>query len=613
MKNPLLTLGFALIASLVHAQPDGITWQTTFGGSEMDYAEGVCARPQSGWLICGYSQSVEGPFAGNQGGDDMYVASIASDGTLEGIQLYGSTGFDRAESIIPVAGGGYAMIGRAGENDGDLNVDVTGSSDAWFGMLDESLNLVSQLGFGGNSLDEGMALIQTSDGGFLLAGETISSDDAFGPHLGSRDVFLIKLSSDLTTEWIRSYGGSSIDAVEDVLEVEDGFVVAGESQSTDLDLEGNADGQKPWVFKVDVSGEVMWSTFFGSNYTGGKINTVHATETGGLLLAGTTSFESGQGARFGFVATMSSDGVLLELDDYGTPVDDYLEDLVVLEDGSMVGVGYTQGSFTLGGIGGSDFWLLGVDADFAFGWQQVYGGSGADGGYHILQDADGYLLVGASGTPDGDILTNNGLRDVTVLRVGEVVQVPGCMDQAACNFNALATEDDGSCEYVELHAILGEQSPFSYEPYVYSYPGAAGSTLEWVAEGGAITEGQGTNEVYVVWEETGMESLSVAETTEEGCLGEVVELDIDVITEVTDIERRGIRVFPNPTRGLVQIRFIGSHNSAQSIQLRTLDGKLVKEVTLTGGTTMDCGWLEPGTYLIQCGDFVDRLLIVPSP
>ena len=93
---------------------------------------------------------------------------------------------------------------------------------------------------------------------------------------------------------------------------------------------------------------------------------------------------------------MSSDGVLLELEDYGTSVDDYLEDLVVLEDGSMVGVGFTQGSFTLGGIGGSDFWLLGVDADFAFGWQQVYGGSGADGGYHILQDADGYLLVGAN-------------------------------------------------------------------------------------------------------------------------------------------------------------------------------------------------------------------------
>ena len=608
----MLTLYLALIANLVYAQPDGITWQTTFGGSEMDYAEGVCQRPEGGWLICGYSQSAEGLFAGNQGGDDMYVASIDSDGVVEGIQLYGSTGFDRAESIIPVAGGGYAMIGRAGENDGDFNVDVTGSSDAWFGILDESLNLVSQLGFGGNSLDEGMALIQTSDGGFLLAGETISSDDAFGPHLGSRDVFLIKLSPDLTTHWIRSYGGSSIDAVEDLLEVEDGFVVAGESQSTDLDLEGNAEGQRPWVFKVDGSGEVMWSTFFALSYTGGKINTIHPTETGGLLLAGTTSFESGQGARFGFVATMSSDGVLLELEDYGTSVDDYLEDLVVLEDGSMVGVGYTQGSFTLGGIGGSDFWLLSVEADLSFGWQQVYGGSGADGGYHILQDADGYLLVGASGTPDGDILANNGLLDVTVLRVGEVAQVSGCTDELACNFDALATEDDGSCEYVELQAIQGEQSPFSFEPYVYSYPGGAGSTFEWVVEGGVITEGQGTNEVTVVWYEDGMESLSVVETTEEGCVGEVVELEIDVVTEVGDLEHLGIRVYPNPTRGLVQIRFSGNFGSAQSLQLRTLGGKLMKEIAVAGPTTMDFGWLEPGTYLIQCGDFIDRMIILPS-
>ena len=109
-----------------------------------------------------------------------------------------------------------------------------------------------------------------------------------------------------------------------------------------------------------------------------------------------------------------------------------------------------------------------------------------------------------------------------------------------------------------------------------------------------------------------MESLSVAETTEEGCLGEVVELAIDVVTEVSDIERRGIRVFPNPTRGLVQFRFPRNHNSSESIQLRTLDGKLVREVTVSGATTIDCGSFEPGTYVVQFGAFIDRLLILPS-
>lgn len=131
-------------------------------------------------------------------------------------------------------------------------------------------------------------------------------------------------------------------------------------------------------------------------------------------------------------------------------------------------------------------------------------------------------------------------------------------------------------------------------------------------EGGVITEGQGTNEVTVVWYEDGMESLSVVETTEEGCVGEVVELEIDVVTEVGDLEHLGIRMYPNPTRGPVQIRFSGNVDSAQRLQLRTLEGKLMKEVALAGPMTMDCGWLEPGTYLIQCGDFIDRLLILPS-
>ena len=101
------------------------------------------------------------------------------------------------ESIILLLGVGYAMIGRRGKRRGSQRSWPQGRVTLGLANFGPPI-LVSQLGLGG-ILDEGMVLIQTSDGGFTKAGETTSSDDAFGPHLGSRDVFLIKLSSDLTT------------------------------------------------------------------------------------------------------------------------------------------------------------------------------------------------------------------------------------------------------------------------------------------------------------------------------------------------------------------------------------------------------------------------------
>ena len=186
-----------------------------------------------------------------------------------------------------------------------------------------------------------MALIQTSDGGFSAGRRNDQFRRCIRPPFGVKGRVLIKLSSDLTTEWIRVTVGQA----STLSKMSWKSKTALWSQVR-VKAQLGSGGQRGWAETLGVqgdgSGEVMWSTFFGSNYTGGKINTVHATETGGLCSQERPRSRSGQGARFGFVATMSSDGVLLELDDYGTPVDDYLEDLVVLEDGSMVGVGYTK-------------------------------------------------------------------------------------------------------------------------------------------------------------------------------------------------------------------------------------------------------------------------------
>ncbi|MDO5977820.1 FG-GAP-like repeat-containing protein [Flavivirga spongiicola] len=121
----------------------------------------------------------------------------------------------------------------------------------------------------------------------------------------------------------------------------------------------------------------------------------------------------------------------------------------------------------------------------------------------------------------------------STLQIDENILISGCTDPNSCNYNPLATLDDGSCEYLASNEILGaSQSAFNkIETYNYT-PTTIGSQLKWTIEGGELLSGQNTNSISVKWGLHQKGSISVVET--DGNCNSLVN-NLDVILSVANV------------------------------------------------------------------------------
>ncbi|ARV09251.1 hypothetical protein BTO05_06185 [Winogradskyella sp. PC-19] len=104
---------------------------------------------------------------------------------------------------------------------------------------------------------------------------------------------------------------------------------------------------------------------------------------------------------------------------------------------------------------------------------------------------------------EGDSITN--------LNILPSQKVYGCTDSISCNYNPLATLDDGNCTYLQSQSIVGNIDAGYYSTETYSYSISAGSTADWHVEGGELLSGQGTNTITVLWEIEPQGTISVTE------------------------------------------------------------------------------------------------------
>ena len=116
-----------------------------------------------------------------------------------------------------------------------------------------------QMALGGTSSEEAHALIQTTDGGFAIAGTTQSDDGDVLGFQGVSDFWIVKLDVDGVLQWQRTFGGSFWDMAFAIVQSSDGgYVAAGRTESDDGDVSGNHGGYDIWVVKLDAAGDLQW-------------------------------------------------------------------------------------------------------------------------------------------------------------------------------------------------------------------------------------------------------------------------------------------------------------------------------------------------------------------
>lgn len=234
MRLRLLILLWISAASVAFAQPPGIDWQHQSGlGSDFE-AVGIREVGVGEVVVAGYTNI-------NQD-YDVYVRKFLADGTVDW-NTHIVTGDDEQGTGISLsAGSGFAVCGWQSA--------AFAPADFILKLLDNSGSLTNSFTYGTSDDEVAKDIQTTSDNGYILGGYREQA-------LSGRDFHLIKVTSLGVVEWTKSYGGSAEDVAHAVLQTSDGgYMVVGETSSFGF---GDKD---MWILRLDSNGDSLWSTTF---------------------------------------------------------------------------------------------------------------------------------------------------------------------------------------------------------------------------------------------------------------------------------------------------------------------------------------------------------------
>jgi len=388
MQNQKLALCFGLfMLSVVEASHAQLTFQKTFGGTGIDAGRAVLQTNEGGYVILGNTTSF------GHGGADIYLIKTDSNGSTQWSKTYGGTGDEDGYSIQQTNDGGF-IIG------GHTNSFGAGVFDAYLIKTSSDGSLQWSKTFGGTDNDEAWSVQQTNDGGFAVVGLTYS----YGS--GYEDIYLIKTDSNGNLQWTKTYGGTGDDDGYAIRQTNDGgFIITGTTNSFGgndaLLMKTDSNGNLQWSKTIDSSavgsiqqtneggfimcggtspgagngdmylaktasdGTIQWSKAFGGtgwDHAAGATNITIKTSDGGYVLGGLTN-SFGAGSDDLYVVKTDSVGNLLWSKTYGGTGSDEGSFIQQTNDGGYVVLGFTT-SF---GIGSYNLYLVKINAEGSSG------------------------------------------------------------------------------------------------------------------------------------------------------------------------------------------------------------------------------------------------------
>ncbi len=433
MKRPLLLSIVLFINLFSFAQPQ-IEWQKSFGGSGGDYAYSIIQTSDGGYAIAGATYSSDGDISGYNGNGDFWIVKIDAQGNVQWQKALGGSDWDEAYSIRQTDDGGFVIAGYSKSNDGDVSGNH-GAGDYWIVKLDSYGNIQWQKSLGGSDEDWPNSIIQTSDGGYIVVGWTYSNDgDVSGNHSYYKDYWIVKLDANGNIQWQKCLGGSENDEAFSIIQTSDGgYLVAGYSESNDGDVSGNHGNNDFWIVKLDSYGNIQWQKCFGGS-SGETAYSIVQTSDGGYLVAGSSGSNDGDvSGNHG-----DSDYWIIKLDSYGNiqwqkcfggSYSDKATSVSLTSDGEYIIAGYSWSDDgdvaehygspgTLSGY--PDYWVIKLDETGNIQWQKTLGGYKWDEAHSVILSKDGsYVVAGFSTSNDGDVSENYGGEDYWIVKLTE--------------------------------------------------------------------------------------------------------------------------------------------------------------------------------------------------
>jgi len=265
-RNVVITEMMILLALVFTVTTQMASGNFAIQNGESEYinveAHAVIETSDGGYLVVG-SLKFGDPYQ-----SDVWLVKTDNNGNELWNQTFGGTGWDEARSVIETADGGFLLAGRT---------DSFGAGDADMWLIKTASNGNEQWSqtFRAGDWDGIYSLIETADGGFLLAGINYSFGDRY-----TGDMWLIKTDSNGDEQWNQTFGGTGDDSANSVIETADsGFLLAGRTDSF------GAGGADMWLIKTDSNGDEQWNQSFGGLGNDWAKSAIK-TADGGFLLVG---------------------------------------------------------------------------------------------------------------------------------------------------------------------------------------------------------------------------------------------------------------------------------------------------------------------------------------
>lgn len=247
-----------------------IMWQKTFGFTGADYGTALIQTNDNGYLITGVLDVTASGGQGNSkttqkhAGGDVWVLKLDALGSVEWRKYYGGSFTDSPFGVEITADNSYLIITSSDSKDFNIT-DNKGDYDFWILKIAANGTLLWQKNFGGSEIDEPRGICKTRDGNFLIVGDTRSADKDVSFNNGAADLWVIKITSDGNLLWEKTIGGSSFDVGRAIFKSqESGYLIAGGSRSSNNGLKNNGQSDA-WLLKIDESGNVIWQKSFGGS------------------------------------------------------------------------------------------------------------------------------------------------------------------------------------------------------------------------------------------------------------------------------------------------------------------------------------------------------------
>ncbi len=510
--------------------------------------------------------------------------------------------------------------------------------------------------FLGGSNYHGNCIVQTSNGGYVIAG--VAGSDVSGNHGGS-DIWAVKLDASGSIQWQKCLGGSGDEWATCIIQTLDGgYAITGAASSKDGDVIENkapAPLHEAWIVKLDSAGTIQWAKCYNNNLLipsgDGVAWSITQDTTGEYIIAGQQGFKA-EGCHFNttdaFVIKLDSSGNLLWQRCFGGYGPDEAQSIIKTLDG-----GYAFGANTSSNDGdvtgfhldstsdfSQDYWLVKLNAGGSMEWQKALGSIKSDYFASIVQTADsGFVAGGNSGSNNGDVSGIHGAGGAWIVKVNSkrVIQWQNSLGGKFSNavHSMIKTSDGGFIFTGATNSNDGDVS--GWHPSADSTQGRtrdvwvvklnATGSMEWQKCLGGSGEDEGWS---IIETKDGGYAISGNTDSQDGDVSDnhgkqgiwIVKLK-GTVNRVESTYHNGaqlnyFQVYPNPSSEQVHLQMWGNQ-TVRKVTMYDILGREISSIsTLNGNTaTVNVQTLMQGIYIAKLafsyknytGSFMQPILV----